>query len=228
MRQSQAARQGLTSGQRDTGNRSSVTGGKQMDGFVQLTEKLLVQAGIPKASIYCSRKRQLPGYFRAEKDWDLVVVHKNALVAAVEFKSQIGSFGNNFNNRCEEALGNAADIWTAYREGAFALSDRPWLGYFMMLEDAPKANVPVAVSEPHFKVFDEFRGASYAKRYQIMIARLLRERLYDGACFLMSNEKNGIKGAYHEPDPTIGFAHFANSLIVRAAAHVQIKDGESS
>lgn len=89
MRQSQAARQGLTSGQRDTGNRSSVTGGKQMDGFVQLTEKLLVQAGIPKASIYCSRKRQLPGYFRAEKDWDLVVVHKNALVAAVEFKSQI-------------------------------------------------------------------------------------------------------------------------------------------
>ena len=63
---------------------------------------------------------ELPGFFRPTKEWDIVVVSDNNLIAAIELKSQIGpSFGNNFNNRTEEALGTAMDIWTAYREGAF-------------------------------------------------------------------------------------------------------------
>lgn len=42
------------------------------------------------------------------------------MIAAVELKSQVGpSFGNNCNNRTEEAIGTAHDFWTAYREGAF-------------------------------------------------------------------------------------------------------------
>jgi len=53
----------------------------------------------------------LPGYYRRTKNWDLIVTHCGLLVAAVEFKSQLGSFGNNFNNRSEEAIGNVADIW---------------------------------------------------------------------------------------------------------------------
>jgi hypothetical protein len=61
----------------------------------------------------------------------------------------------------------AADLWTAYREGAFRDSPRPWLGYFMLLEEAPRSVTPVAVSEPHFPVFAEFRDASYAKRYEL-------------------------------------------------------------
>ena len=58
------------------------------------------------------------------------------LGAAIEFKSQVGpSFGNNFNNRSEEAIGSATDVWAAYREGAFRPSPRPFLGYLMLLED---------------------------------------------------------------------------------------------
>jgi hypothetical protein len=65
-------------------------------------------------------KRELPGFFRPTKDWDMLVVHEGHLIAAVEFKSQRGpSFGNNFNNRTEEAIGNATDLWTAFREGAY-------------------------------------------------------------------------------------------------------------
>src|SRR5437899_2087006 len=86
---------------------------------------LLVHNGLEDACIYTRSKRELPGYFRATKDWDLVAVHQNHLVAAIEFKSQRGpSFGNNVNNRVEEALGNATDLWTAFREGAFG-TDRP-------------------------------------------------------------------------------------------------------
>lgn len=47
-------------------------------------------------------------YFRPNKKWDLLVVDNNELVIAIEFKSQVGpSFGNNFNNRTEEAMGSA-------------------------------------------------------------------------------------------------------------------------
>ncbi len=38
--------------------------------------------------------------------------------------------------------------------------------------------------EPHFKVFPEFKNASYANRYEILLTKLVRERLYDSACFL--------------------------------------------
>ena len=113
----QARRQGARSGARDAGNRAAVTGGKQMDGFVELVRDFLVSSGIDQSDIYCNQAVELPGWFRAEKKWDLLVVVKGQLITAMEFKSQVGSFGNNFNNRTEESLGSATDIWTAYREG---------------------------------------------------------------------------------------------------------------
>ena len=91
-----------------------------MDGFVRLLRDILIDAKIPDECIAIDKRVELPGWFRAEKKWDMVIVHKGELLAALEFKSQIGpSFGNNFNNRSEEALGSATDIWAAYREGAF-------------------------------------------------------------------------------------------------------------
>lgn len=92
-----------------------MTGGKQMNGFCALVNWLLIANDMPEAHIYVRSRLELPGYFRPSKQWDMLVVHQKHLVAAIEFKSQRGpSFGNNFNNRTEEALGNATDIWTAY------------------------------------------------------------------------------------------------------------------
>ena len=50
-----------------------------------------------------------------------MVTKENNLVAAIELKSQSGSFGNNLNNRSEEILGLARDFWTAYRERAYRI-----------------------------------------------------------------------------------------------------------
>jgi hypothetical protein len=161
---------------------------------------------------------QLPGWFRAEKDWDLLVIVNGALVAAIELKTQVGSFGNNFNNRTEEALGNATDIKAAYREGAFKPSLRPWLGYLMLLEDAPKSTKPVKPVQPHFKVFPEFIGASYAKRYDILLTKLVRQELYDAACFLLSPQVGGHEGEYKEPNPELSFRLFIASLVGHASA----------
>ncbi|MGD9688506.1 MAG: PaeR7I family type II restriction endonuclease [Phycisphaerales bacterium] len=217
-RTSQTARQGAT-GSPDAGARSAVTGGKQMDGFVSLVRDLLLQAGCPSNSLHFGKRVELPGWFRAEKKWDLVVVHDKQLVAAVEFKSQVGpSFGNNFNNRTEEALGSATDIWAAYREGAFKPAPRPWLGYLMLLEDCDASRGSVKVSQPHFPVFSEFKGASYMRRYAILIQKLQRDRLYDGACLLVSNLSEGLNGAYLEPDDELRFEPFVRGLCAHVAA----------
>lgn len=203
----------------DRGARSAVTGGKQMNGFVELVRRLLIEANVPESCIAVDNRVELPGWFRAEKKWDLVVVHNGELFAAVEFKSQIGpSFGNNFNNRTEEAIGSATDIWAAYREGAFKPSARPFLGYFMLLEDCDRSRFPVKVVEPNFPVFAEFRGASYRDRYPILIEKLLRERLYDGACFLLSDAEAVESGEYGEPHPELTFAKFIAPLLAHVAS----------
>lgn len=215
-RQAQAEKQGLKSGSRDAGARTAVTGGHQMDGFISLVRDYLCENGLPKTEVYCEKRIELPGWYRPEKKWDLLVVENGQLLAGIEFKSQVGSFGNNYNNRTEEAIGSACDLWAAYREGAFKLSARPWLGYMMLLEDAPGSSRPVRAQEPHFKVFPEFKDASYAKRYEILLTKLVRERLYDSVCFLLSDRKNGPKGRYKEPSVELNFEKFMASLLARA------------
>ncbi|OHB82648.1 MAG: restriction endonuclease [Planctomycetes bacterium RBG_16_64_12] len=222
-RDRQAASQGKT-GQKDAGLRTAVTGGKHLDGFIMLCRDLLMEAGLPEANLYWSNSLELPGYFRAEKSWDLLAVVDGHLLAILEFKAQVGpSFGNNFNNRTEEALGNATDLWAAYREGAFKPSGRPWLGYLFLLEECPRSLAPVRVKEPHFRVFEAFREASYAKRYEILLTRLLRERLYDGACLLLSTKGGGAKGEYREPNRELAFQNFANSLLAHAIAFAKTR-----
>jgi len=166
-----------------------------MNGFVSLVHQLLQENGLPKTQIFRERSTvELPGWYRPEKQWDLIVVRDGKLLAAIEFKSQVGSFGNNYNNRAEEAVGSATDLWAAYREGAFNLSSRPWLGYLMLLEQAPASTRPVRLREPHFQAFPEFKQASYARRYEILLRKLVRERLYDAACFLLSDAQHGPRG----------------------------------
>jgi len=124
----EAARQARKRGNTDLGLRAGVTGGGHLDPLAELVKNVLVDAGIPGGDIHSDRnKLELPGYFRAEKRWDVVVVRKGELVAAVEFKSILGSFGNNMNNRTEEALGNATDILHAAETGLLGLQP-PWLG----------------------------------------------------------------------------------------------------
>jgi len=217
-RQQQSTRQGAQD-DRDRGGRTAVTGGKQMVGSVRLVRNLLIAAKVPEKCISIDKRIELPGWFRAEKKWDLVIVHEGELIAALEFKSQIGpSFGNNFNNRTEEALGSATDIWAAYREGAFKPSARPFLGYLMLLENCDRSRSPVKVVSPHFPVFPEFRGASYRDRYAILIEKLLRERLYDGACFLTSSASSAVSGDYVEPHPELTFAKFIAPLLAQVGS----------
>lgn len=218
-RQRQADSQKLR-GQSDQGSRSAVTGGKQMDGFARTITNFLIEAGINKEDIFQRVSVELPGFFRPTKEWDIVVVEDGNLIASIELKSQIGpSFGNNFNNRTEEALGTAMDIWTAYREGAFRTSPAPWIGYLLLLEDCPESRRPVGVREPHFPVFSEFVEASYSKRYELFCRKLIRERQYNSVCFITADRKNAdLEKNYAEPAKDLSAYQFLASLLGHAAS----------
>lgn len=210
---SQAAR-----GTSDQGARGAVTGGQQMNGFLSTIVSALIKAGVDRGQICSSQCCELPGFFRPTKEWDLVVVRDGQLLAALELKSQVGpSFGNNFNNRTEEAMGSALDIWTAYREGAFRTSPSPWLGYLLLLEDCDRSRLPIKVREPHFPVFPEFRMSSYARRYELFCRKLVRERTYNSACFLLSRPNwTSAERNYAEPAEDLGADQFMAQLL----AHV--------
>ena len=208
------------SGKIDQGERAGVTGGKNMDGFSRLVVDLVKANGLPRAEIHQRRAvLTLPGYFRPTKLWDLLVIDKGRLIAAVEFKSHVGpSFGNNFNIRTEEAIGTSHDLWTAYREGAFGEQERPFVGWLMVVEDAQGSRDPVKDKSPHFPVFPDFVGASYLKRYDILCQKLAMEQLYTSASVIATPRSAVADGAYSELSSMTGLRSFVASLAGHIAA----------
>ena len=216
-----AARQKqIESGNVDQGERAGVTAGKNMDGFIALILDIIRANGLIQAEIHQSRAvLALPGFFRPTKLWDLIVMHKGELVAAIELKSQVGpSFGNNFNNRTEEAIGTAHDFWTAYREGAFGEQPRPFAGWLILVEDAPGSISEVQCTSPHFPVYKEFENTSYLKRYDILCQKLVREQLYTTASVIASPREAVDNGSYSQISDMTNIRSFVSSLAGHIAA----------
>ena len=210
----------IEAGKADQGERAGVTAGKNMDGFLSLFIDIIKANGPPAAQVHLQRSvLTLPGFFRPSKLWDVLVMNGNHLIAAIELKSQVGpSFSNNFNNRSEEAIGTAHDLWTAYREGAFGNQPRPFVGWLMMVEDAPESRRPVTDRSPHFPVFPEFQGASYLGRYDILCQRLAKEQLYGAAALLASPRSASATGEYSELSELTSLKTFVTALAGHVAA----------
>ncbi len=202
-------------GKSDQGNRAGVTSGKNMDVFVSMMRDIIIANGLKNADIHIDGRINLtlPGYYRPTKNWDLLVVSRGKLIAAIEFKSQVGpSFGNNFNNRVEEAVGNAVDINTAFREGAFGESSKPFVGYFFVLEDCEASSRPVKFSSPHFPAIKEFNNTCYAQMYEIFCRRLIQERWYDSAALLLTDRTQKEDGHYRTLSRMTDPRRFAGAL----------------
>lgn len=204
----------VQAGKLDAGTRGAVTGGKHLEPLQQVVASLFDSLGTQGADVRSSGRIRLPGYYRRSKDWDLLVTHKNVLVAAIEFKSQVGSIGNNFNNRTEEALGNAVDIWRAYEEGVFG-QVRPWLGFIFVAEHSPTTTRTSTRDHATLYPADPiFKGTSYLDRYRILGRRLMRERLYDAVSVIATEKGQGI---HSEPEADLSVANFVAEVEGRVA-----------
>lgn len=183
----------LETGWSDAGTRGSVTGGSHLNAMHELIAQQfspLIELG---AEVRDSGIIPLPGFYRIAKNWDIVVTWRGMLVAAIECKSQVGSFGNNFNNRTEEAIGTATDLWRAYEEGLIG-TVKPWLGFVFVLEHTSGSTRAVRDrGKPLYRTDPAFDYSSYTTRYQLLFQRLVRERLYDAACLISTKRDEGIQ-----------------------------------
>jgi hypothetical protein len=73
-------------------------------------------------------------------------------------------------------------------------------------------------SSPHFAVFPEFTGASYADRYIILCRKLIQEQLYTSASILLSPRSAIMTGEYTELSELTGLKTFAATLAGHVAA----------
>ncbi|SFC91990.1 Restriction endonuclease XhoI [Thiohalospira halophila DSM 15071] len=212
LRDEQAAAQEIR-GVSDAGTRGAVTGGKHLGPLEALVTRVLIDAGLDESCIYTNNnKTKLPGYFRELKNWDVVALKGDTLVAVIELKSQSGSFGNNLNNRIEEAVGQTVDFWQSFEKEIIS-GLRPWFGYLMVVEASNESTKPIGTPNSVLKAPDKsFLGKSYIERYAMAFDRMHRERLLDSVCFTAS-AKGG--GSIEYPIPAFSFQLFAVALFNR-------------
>lgn len=178
--------------------------------------RFFTDAGYPLSSIGAGQHNArctLPGFFRPTKDWDLVVTYKGILVAAIELKALGGpSFGNNYNNRVEEALGNAVDVSHA-NLASLVGPEKPWLGYFFVMEDHPRSACPAQNPRTKtFRVDPRWVNRSYQQRFVVTGERLLDEGLYDAVCYLVSSPNDP---GPRELSPRLDWRHFSAAIQAR-------------
>lgn len=205
----------LRAGKLDQGNRSAVTGGKNLDGFAKMLIELVRKNGLKDAEIH-ERATTLPGYFRATKDWDLLITHKGKLIAAIELKSLCApSVGKNLNNRVEEALGLGVDFQVAAREKAFGAGAPPFTGYLIVLEDEEQSHKLRKARSQHCEVDEVFQNSSYATRLEIMCERMMREHLFDSASIITSASNS--KGKFNDVSEATSIKKFLGAFAARIA-----------
>lgn len=195
-------------GARESGTQSA----KHDKAFLSLVANELEALGWPAhvAQGFSDPLAIVGGHFRAAKAWDIVCRDsKGEPRICVEFKSQVDSYGNNENNRYEEALGSGLDVRARYGSEAA-------LGFFLVICDEEATRRITRDRLPDLD--DIFKGTSHLDRRMIFAERIveweLQQRpLYDAAAVLMVTRD----GAFTHPrNPALWITGFPDKL-ARAA-----------
>lgn len=181
-----------------------------MGTLTQLVAREFREADLPGARIV-DGKPALPGYYRPRKQWDLVVEYRGILVAAIEFKSQVGSVSRNINNRFEEALGTATDTHAAQLKNQAFGEVPPWLGYVFVLAETTETETVPREPKMLFPTDPAFRGLTYNQRYQEMLRRFVGDNIYQAGWFI-TTKMTPETISYAEPLATATALAFQTAL----------------
>ncbi len=152
---------------------------------------------------------RIGGYFRASKSWDIVCRNnRGELSVAIEFKSQVDSYGNNENNRYEEALGSGLDARARYGHAVL-------LGFVFVLCDEEATTRPTTMD--HGEITTEFRETSHVDRRALFARRITEFTVnqmpfYDAAAILLVSRDGGHR---HPDDPELDLRTFVDRLLGR-------------
>lgn len=184
--------------------------GGHMKGIRDLVASIIVDAGMPTDAV--TYEPFLPGYYRARKRWDMAVRYRGSLVAALEFKSQVGSVAKNLNNRFEEALGTGTDTWAAQRKNVAFGEVPPWLAYVFVLQETDETERRNRSTEALFPADRKFVGMSYRERYQEMISRFVSDNVYQAGWFITTRAHDDGTVTYAEPLATATGSSFRAAI----------------
>jgi len=228
-----AAKKQQATGKLDQGNRGAVTGGKNLDAFRDMIVDIVNRYAPEGSEVHRGKTMVvLPGFFRPTKQWDLLIVFQKRLLAAFELKSLCGpSYGNNANNRCEEAMGSGYDFRKAQSEGLFGRGASPFLGCFILVEDSPGSREPVSAKSPHFPTDKIFHASSYQQRMKILCERMVEQQLYSCASLVVApNESKSGDSSHLSNQTAFRFllsrlaGHLASEADLVGASRTRIKD----
>jgi hypothetical protein len=227
-----------------------VRAGKTLDGFVSVISQVVHNNGMPNASIITGSQAAIPGYFRPSKNWDILIMNQGVLVAIIELKSIADSFGNNSNNRSEEAIGSGIDAKEALSENAFEGLTRLFSGYILLVEDCSGTNRNVNILMKQFRAMSEFMadpssrdtiyqrgpdglystvaGVSYMKRFDILCTRLMQKSLYTSAAVITTSREAISDGAFSYVSQDTSIMAFMSSLASHIANIATIQESNSN
>lgn len=191
----------------------------RLEGFHALVGRLLADNGLPEARVHTRHGLELPGFFMPTRPWDLVVMHEGRLVAALGIRARAArSVENDFVPLCEEALCTGKDMDALCRRQAFGQGLRPWFGWLVLLEDSPALWRTAEAAPTLLQVLPEYRDSSPAERYELLLLKLERDRLFDTCALLLCPEEGKQSGDYHEPARDLGIKRILGHLASHAGA----------
>lgn len=198
-------------GVHDIGLRTQVTSGKHLDEIIELISRDMVNMGVKEGTIHTSGNGvKVPGWFRARKRWDIVVSDGHRLMACIELKSISGSYGNNINNRVEEAIGEAVDVRYAIEHDLCGSHSLPALAYVLIVKgDSKSRSIPLSSNNSAFKQDPVFNGTSYVDRFRIMCERLLEENIFEAVWYVVVNPD---EQSIEEPADALSYVSFIRNL----------------
>ena len=195
-------------GARSTGTQSA----KHDKSFLKLIADELESLGWPAHIPQSFRDpgAVVAGHFRVAKSWDIVCRDsEGAPRICVEFKSQVDSYGNNENNRYEEALGSGLDVRAKHGSDTV-------LGFVFVICDEPATR---SITRSRLADLDPaFANSSHVDRRKVFSERIVDYKLngaslYDAAALLLVRRD----GTFEHPDnPDLWLVNFADKL-ARAA-----------
>lgn len=204
----------------DVGLRSQVTSGKHMDEIASLISKALIKMGVDEKSIHYNKKDvEIPGWFRATKQWDILAFKGDQLITGIELKSISGSYGNNLNNRTEEAIGEAIDAKYASDRGLLNRITPPLMAYALIVKkDVRSMSVCKKPKSHYFTIDPAFEKTNYIDRFRIMCERLRRENIFGAVWFaIVDPEKETVE----EPVKELSYETFMTEIEGRVKAFNQ-------
>ena len=206
------------SSRKNAGTRKLADG--SMTGFIDLISEVVHANGLTDANIIRKSKLAvLPGHFRPTQSWDLLVMNKGKLIAAIKFDAQVGtSIGKNGDSCCERAISLAIDFRGVYRRWTFGAGTKPFVGYLVLLEDNPASRAPIKAISPHFPLVPEYRNTSYAELYDSLCKKLIMDGLYTAATVIVAPRAASKSGAYSEMSDMTGLKSFVSTLAAHVAA----------